>query len=378
LLNRQIIEFIPPTPEGAKLRVHVDLQDDFSMDQTLSLYLLETVPLLDPEHPDYTLDLLSLVESILENPEIILRRQLDEAKSRLIADLKAEGVEYMERMNRLDEVEYPKPNREFIYSTFNAFADRHPWVGQENIRPKSIVREMFEQFRTFSDYVRDYDLQRSEGLLLRHLSAVHKVLAQTVPDGVKTEAVRELEQYLQAMIRQVDSSLLEEWEKMRHPSAALPEPGAELRPPGGAEATDETEQPDVTQDTAKYTTAVRTRIFLFLRSWSIGDQEGALSQFDTLADGAGEDWTGERLDTARSAYLAEHERLSLNPEARNARHTYVQPHDDQKSWRIDQMLVDPAGHNDWVARFETDLAAARERRDVHLRLLFTGPLERAE
>src|SRR5678815_5277044 len=109
--------------------------------------------------------------------------------------MKMQGIEYNQRMEELEKLEYPKPNRDFIYSTFNAFAAKHPWVGQENIRPKSIAREMFENFRSFADYVRDYELQRSEGLLLRHLNSVFKVLSQTVPDAAKTEQVVEMEVY---------------------------------------------------------------------------------------------------------------------------------------------------------------------------------------
>src|SRR5581483_6540493 len=149
LTERKIVEFIPETQNGAYLRVNVELQDDFSMDQTLSLYLLETIPLLDSQAPDYALDLITLVESILENPELILRKQLDRVKDQKMAEMKMQGIEYEERMEELEKLEYPKPKREFVYSTFNAFADRHPWVGQENIRPKSIAREMFEQFRSF-------------------------------------------------------------------------------------------------------------------------------------------------------------------------------------------------------------------------------------
>src|SRR5438045_989528 len=205
------------------------------MDQTLSLYLLETVPLVDPHAPDYALVLLTLVESILEDPDIILRKQLDKIKTQKMAEMKQEGLDYEERMEELEKLEYPKPNREFIYSSFNAFADRHPWVGQENIRPKSIAREMFESFRSFSDYIRDYELQRAEGVLLRHLNSVFKVLAQTVPDSAKNDTVREMELYLSTIIRQVDSSLLDEWEKMRDPNyhAAA---SKEVRPPGAEEA----------------------------------------------------------------------------------------------------------------------------------------------
>src|SRR5678810_624094 len=163
-------------------------------------------------------------------------------------------------MEELEKLEYPKPQREFIYSTFNAFADKHPWVGQENIRPKSVAREMFENFRSFSDYIRDYELQRAEGVLLRHLNSVFKVLVQTVPAAAKTDAVREMELYLGAMIRQVDSSLLEEWQKMRDPQYQASAPTKEMRPPGAEEAA-----ADITRDPKAFTAAIRTRIFSFLR-----------------------------------------------------------------------------------------------------------------
>ncbi|MBP1635147.1 MAG: box helicase domain protein, partial [Acidobacteria bacterium] len=160
LVAKGIVEIVPRREDGSKVRVNVELQDDFSMDQELSLYLLEAIPLLDAGSPAYALDILSLVESILENPEVILRRQLDRIKDRAVAQMKADGVEYDRRMEELEKLEYPKPLRDFIYETFNAFADRHPWVGEENIRPKSIAREMFEQFRSFAEYVMDYDLER--------------------------------------------------------------------------------------------------------------------------------------------------------------------------------------------------------------------------
>lgn len=379
LLDRKIIEFIPPSEraDGASeatgaarrrrdvpyLRVNVELQDDFSMDQALSLYLLETIPLVDPQQPDYALVLLTLVESILENPEIILRRQLDRVKGEAVAAMKAEGLDYDRRMEELEKLEYPKPNREFIYSTFNAFADRHPWVGQENIRPKSIAREMFESFRSFADYIRDYDLERSEGLLLRHLNSVFKVLAQTVPDTAKNDTVREMELYLGTMIRQVDSSLLDEWERMRDPNyQRAPEP--EARPPGAQAA-----EPDVTRDTRGFTAALRQRAFTFLRAWAFGDFETALDALDAAAGRAPRgpapdvppSWTAGRLKQAREAYLATHERLCLDPEARNLRHTHVVPSDDRRRWRVQQMLVDPEGANDWVAEFDVDLEASRAR-----------------
>jgi hypothetical protein len=347
----------------------VELQDDFSMDQTLSLYLLETIPLIDPQAPDYALVLLTLVESILEDPEIILRKQLDKLKGQKVAEMKMAGVEYDERMEELEKLEYPKPNREFVYSTFNAFADKHPWVGQENIRPKSIAREMFENFRSFSDYIRDYELQRSEGLLLRHLNSVYKVLSQTVPDGAKTDAVREMELYLGMMIRQVDSSLLEEWEKMRDPNYMPRAQAREVRPPGAEEA-----ERDITRDTKGFTAAIRTRIFSFLRGLVIADYESAIANLTYAEDLENQPWTAERLRVAMDEYLKDHDHLCLDPNARNIRHTYVTPSEDKRLWRVQQMLVDPDEHNDWVAEFEIDLAESRKRNDPALRLRRIGSL----
>ena len=301
LVARGIVEIVPRTEEGAKVRVNVDLQDDFSMDQTLSLYLLETLPRLDPESPDYALDVLTLVESILENPEVILRRQLDRLKDRAVAQMKADHVEYEQRMEELEKLEYPKPLRDFVYETFNAFADRHPWVGEENIRPKSIAREMFENFRSFAEYVLDYGLQRSEGLLLRHLNSVYKVLGQTVPDGVKTDEVLEMELYLRTLLRQVDSSLEDEWERMRDPDYRPFAPaarGEDLRPPGA-------EPPDVTRDAKAFTAAIRTRVFTFLRAWAIGDHAAALAALDAPpAEAGAERWTPDRLRSALEDYRA--------------------------------------------------------------------------
>ena len=370
---------------GPKLRVNVELQEDFSMDQALSLYLLDTIPLVDPQQPDYALILLTLVESIIEDPDIILRKQLDRVKDQKMAEMKMEGIEYDKRMEELEKLEYPKPNREFIYSTFNAFADKHPWVGQENIRPKSIAREMFESFRSFSDYIRDYELQRAEGVLLRHLNRVCKVLTQNVPDAAKNDQVREMELYLGLMIRQVDSSLLDEWEKMRDPNFQRAET-KEVRPPGAEEA-----DQDITRDTKAFTAAIRNRIFVFLRGLVIGDYETAIANLSASAgradlpvgqdapprvpsDAEGNPWTADRLQAAVEAYHVEHERICLEPEARNARHTYVVPAEDKKTWRVQQMLVDPEGDNDWVVEFEVDLAQSRTRGEPCLKLRRIGSL----
>ncbi|MSU62763.1 MAG: DUF3516 domain-containing protein [Pedosphaera sp.] len=369
LLERRIIEV--NATDGQKLRVNVALPEDFSLDQELSLYLIDTLPSLDKESPTYALDLLTLVESILEDPEIILRRQLDKLKGQKIAELKAQGMEYNDRMEELEKLEHPKPNREFIYSTFNSWAGRHPWVGQENIRPKSIAREMFEEFRSFPDYIKLYELQRSEGLLLRHLHSVYKVLAQTVSDVAKTETVREMEIYLRNMLSQVDSSLLDEWEKLRKPGFQPENEIAEARPPGAEEASR-----DITRDSKTFTAAIRTSIFSFLRAWSDGDFEAALANLADSDDTDGASWTGERLRVLRNGYAVEHENLCLDPNARNIRHTYVLPTEGKTQWRVQQMLVDPGGHDDWVAEFDVDIAASRAAQAPTLRLRALGLLTR--
>ena len=367
LVNRGIVEIVPRTPEGSRVRVNVSLQDDFSMNQALSLYLLETVPLLDPESPTHALDVLTLAESIVEDPELILRRQLDKLKGQKVAEMKAEGKDYDERMAELEKLEYPKPMRDFVYGSFNQFADRHPWVGEENIRPKSIAREMFEGFRSFSDYVQEYDLERAEGLLLRHLNGVYKVLRQTVPDGAKTDAIVEIEIYLRDMLRQVDSSLLEEWERMLDPSYVAPGASPEMRPPRPEEP------PDVTRDTKAFTAAIRTRVFAFLRAWSTGRDDEALAVFGPVEEGA-QDWTPARLRALREEHRAEHGALRLDPEARNIRHTAVKPSADGAAWRVEQVIVDANGLDDWMAELDVDLGLSRVAEEPVLRLVRIGAI----
>lgn len=208
LVDRKIIGLNP-------LKVNVELQKDFSLHQSLSLWLLDTLNDLNPESETYALDVITLCEAIVESPDLILRKQTDRARQALFHQLKSEGVEFEERQEKLEAVEAPKPLRDFIYQTFNEFVDRHPWVGAENIRPKSIIREMLENGYGFADYIREYDLQRGEGVLLRTVNDIYKVLAQTVPDAAKNDQLREIEIELALILRSVDSSLLDEWDRLR-------------------------------------------------------------------------------------------------------------------------------------------------------------------
>ncbi|MEO7425292.1 MAG: DUF3516 domain-containing protein, partial [Fibrobacteria bacterium] len=381
-----------------KLRVNLDLQQNFSMDQTLSLYLLDTLPLLNVESPEHHLDLLTLAEAILEDPDLVLRRQLDMLKTERMAELKAQGVEFDQRIAELEAMEHPKPLREFVYQTFNDFTEKHPWVGGGNIRPKSIAREMLEGYYTFSGYIKRYGLERSEGLLLRHLNSVYKVLANTIPESFKTEPVREMEAFFGDLVRRVDSSLLEEWERLKDPDFK-PELRDELLPPG-AEAAAEAARAaarDVTLDVKAFTTVIRTRVFGFLASLARYDVAGA---FEALGEGLGDGgagagaaggshtaaalamaalsesedapWSEERLRKALEGYRADHGMFRLDPEGRSPLHTVIDRENFPGSWRVEQMLQDHEGHNDGKAAFEVDLAASKAAGAPVLRLIGFG------
>ena len=222
LVQGGVLRILPPAARRgpAKVELVEDLPEDFSIHHTLGLYLLETLPQLDREDGDHALNVLSLVEAILEDPAAVIKQQVNRAKEELLGRLKAEGVDYEERMERLLEVEHPKPGKEFIYATYNDFVRRHPWAREAGVRPKSIAREMAADAIEFDDYVKKYGLERSEGVLLRHLSEVFKVLAQTVPPAVKTDELLAVEEFLESMVRGVDSSLLDEWQRLREVEAA--------------------------------------------------------------------------------------------------------------------------------------------------------------
>lgn len=217
LVEGGVLTIIPKEERSgpAKVKLNVELQDDFTMNQALGLYLLETIPKLDPEEPDHVVNVISLVEAILEDPRAVLRRQVDKEKTALMARMKEDGVDFDDRMEALEQVEHPKPGKDFIYATYNEFVLSNPWAREAGVRPKSIVREMVEDGASFEDYVKNYGLERSEAVLLRHLSEVYKVLVQTIPPALKTDDLREVEQYLGDMLREIDSSLIDEWEKLR-------------------------------------------------------------------------------------------------------------------------------------------------------------------
>lgn len=359
LLERDIIKWIPPEPGGRKLRVNVDLQENFSLHQTLSLYLIDTLSKLDRESPEYALNVLTLCEAIVEDPDAILRQQLSMRKTEELEKMKADGMEYDERMNKLDTIEYPKPLRDFIYETFNEFSAAHPWVGEENIRPKSIAREIYERFWSFADTVREYGLQRVEGLLLRHLSQTWKVLAQTVPASFKSEDVIEMELTLREMIRGIDSSLLEEWERLRDPDAIVTDEGTEVRRAQG------TEPVDITRNQADFQRLVRVCVFAVLQDVNAGDWESAVSRLRS-GEASAPDESGllseeaTALKAAFEPFFEARERFVLDAEGRSTKHSHWIDEDMPDTLGLAQVLVDPEGLNDWEASFRIDMKESRK------------------
>jgi superfamily II RNA helicase len=347
LLQARLIEI----GDDRRVHVHADLQEDFSLHHALSLYLVDTLGKIDPDLPTYGLEVLTLAESILENPDLVLMRQVDKLKTEKMAELKAAGVEYEQRIEELEKIEHPKPNAEFIYATFNAFAKEHPWVGTDNIRPKSVARDMIEQYMSFAEYVKEYGLERGEGLLLRYLSDVYKVLVQTVPEWGKDERVNDVITYFGAIVRQVDSSLLDEWEKMRDPSRSFeaPTPTATREEPRAW---------DVTADRRAFTVLVRNLAFSIVRALSARDYAKVCEAIE-----AGE-WTPLRLEETMNPFWTTRGTLRTDVEARSPSNLRVE--EKESIWEIDQVMMDSAngpnegGENDWHFHGTIDLARSRE------------------
>jgi len=244
LLSAGIVEV---TRQSGRSYVDVkeELQVDFSLHQSLSLYVVEAIEILDRETASYAFDAISLVEATLEDPTAVLYGQLDKKKGALIADLKMQGVEYEERMKELEKVDIDRPNVDLINATFEIFRQHHPWVGNERVRPKSVAREILERSMSFNDYVKEYGLSRTEGSLMRYLSQAYKAIVQSIPEAAKTEHLYDLSDELGAIVREVDSSLLDEWERMKDPAKVV-----------AAEPAEE-EAPDVTKDRRAFTAMVR-------------------------------------------------------------------------------------------------------------------------
>jgi superfamily II RNA helicase len=325
--------------EGKKRLVLVspELQRDFSLMHTLALYLLKTLDQLDRASPTYALDVVTLVESILENPSVVLFKQLDVLKGKKVEELKAQGMEYAERMEELEKLEWPKPLRDFIYATFNEFERSHPWVGEANIRPKSVARDLLERFVSFNDYVREYGLQRSEGVLLRYLGEAYKTLVQTVPESFRDDTLEDAIAQLRVLLKQVDSSLLEEWEALRDPAGAKVRVAQEAPVP----------LPPQPLDANPRTFAIRVRAELHALVRALGRQNWE----EALALIAPDDgWTEDKLNELLKPYYAEGKAFDLTPRGRKPQHTLMRE-EEPHQWSVQQNVLAPEGAEDepeWV------------------------------
>jgi hypothetical protein len=340
--------------------VDADLQWDFSLHQALSLFLIEALGQLDQQAESYAADVVSLVEAVLEDPEVVLRRQVDKLKQELVARLKADGVPYEERMERLEEIGPPQPPQpvvDFLHGAFNRFRGDHPWVGGRDIRPKLIGRELLLDYLGFGDFVKRYHLERSEGVLLRYLSQLYKTLKQSVPEAARTEAVYDALGFFRALIERTDTSLLEEWEELLHP---------ELRRERAREheAAEALWIRELIADPKAFGARVRAEMHLLVRTLAARDWEAAAESVAGVGTEAA--WDAERFESEMAPFFAEYGELLFTPEARRHQFTHVERTGD-RTWEVRQTLLDPQGDNLWA------IAGAVDLRDPHA---LEGPLVR--
>ena len=366
LLEAEVVEHLAePDDEGRVVRVTVDLQDEFALNQPLSLFALEVIELLDRGAPDHALDVLSVIESVLENPGAILAAQLDKAKTDLVSEMKRDGVEYEERMERLDEVEYPKPLRDDLYEAFNGFRARHPWVGQENVKPKSVTRELYERVMTFGEYVSEYGMKRSEGLVLRYLTDCYRAMVQTVPDSEKTEAVTDIIEWLGELVRQVDSSLIDEWERLVNPE------DDDTSGPGNRFSTIEEAPRDITANERAFAVMIRNEAFRWVQLLARRSTD-ELSRVSDPDHGVEEQRASTRLRTIEQvermldAYFDECEEVLTGPDARGPEFFQLDVpieqaagEDDGERIGVRQVVCDPDGHNEWALLGWVDIDRSR-------------------
>lgn len=306
--------------EGECLRLDEHLQEDFGLHHSLSLFLLDAIARVDPTSPTHALDVVTWVESILEHPRPVLLRQVDREKARLLQELKEGGVPYEERMEALEQVTWPKPLGDEIYAFYNAYRERHPWVGAAPIRPKSVARELLETGASFAEYVRELGLERSEGVLLRYLSEVYKALVQNVPLEMQTDAVLDVIATLRTVLGHVDASLLTEWERLLE----------------GGDAVAEAPPIDISSDRRRFLARVRAEMHAFVRALARGDWEEAAA---SVRPGT-ERWGPEEIEAAVVPFVEAFGAIGFDHRARRAHHTVVDrigPH----QWRVRQALLPP-------------------------------------
>ncbi|WP_298041468.1 RNA helicase [uncultured Microbacterium sp.] len=326
------------------IRLTVDLQPNFALNQPLSPFALAAFELLDPDSATYALDMISIVESTLDDPRAILGQQEFQARGEAVAEMKREGIEYDERMELLEEITYPKPLDELLGQAFETYSAAQPWIRDFELHPKSVVRDMYERAMSFGEYVAFYKIARSEGVVLRYLSDAYRAAAHTIPDEMKNEDLRDLIEWLGELVRQVDSSLLDEWEELR----AGVDNGTFDRPDEAAIVPPAPKR--LTSNVRAFRTLVRNELFRRVQLAAREDVD-ALAELDP---GIGADgW-----DAALDGYFADHDEILTGPDARSAKLLILT--EGASEWTARQIFDDPAGDHDWGISATIDLAASDE------------------
>ncbi|MFE2182930.1 DEAD/DEAH box helicase [Streptomyces sp. NPDC059455] len=362
LLDGGVVEQVKPGDgEGGGapiVRLTVDLQQDFALNQPLSTFALAAFELLDPESPSYALDMVSVVESTLDDPRQILAAQQNKARGEAVAAMKADGVEYEERMERLQDISYPKPLEELLFHAYGLYRKSHPWVGDHPLSPKSVIRDMYERAMTFTEFTSFYDLARTEGIVLRYLASAFKALDHTVPDDLKSDDFQDIIAWLGEMVRQVDSSLLDEWEQLANPEVESAEQAQEradqVRP--------------VTANARAFRVLVRNAMFRRVELAAL-DKVAELGEMD-----ADSRWDEDAWAEALDGYWEEYEELGTGAQARGPKLLRIEEDPEHGLWRVRQTFDDPNGDHDWGIAAEVDLAASDEEGRAVVRVTDVGQL----
>jgi len=338
LLQSGVVERVDGT-----VRLTVDLQPNFALNQPLSPFALAAFELLDPESPAFALDMISIVESTLDDPRAILSQQEFQARGEAVGAMKAEGIEYDERMELLEQITYPKPLDELLGAAFETFSSSQPWIRDFELRPKSVVRDMYERAMSFGEYVAYYKVARSEGVVLRYLSDAYRAASQTIPEHLKTEELHDLIEWLGELVRQVDSSLLDEWSELIAgvDNGRFDRPDEPVVPPAPQR---------LSSNTRAFRVLVRNEMFRRVQLAAREDVE-SLASLDPDFGAAG--W-----DAALDDYFAEHDEILTGADARSPQLLLI----DQSAseWKVRQIIADPAGDHDWGISAVVDLAASDE------------------
>jgi superfamily II RNA helicase len=338
------------------IRLTVDLQRDFALNQPLSPFALAVFELLDPASPTYALDMISVVEATLDDPRPVLSQQQFMARGEAVAAMKAEGIEYDARMELLDQVTWPKPLEELLDAAFATYSSTQPWIGDFTLSPKSVVRDLWERAMTFADYVGYYSLARSEGLVLRYLSDAYRAARQTIPDEAKTDELRDLIEWLGALVRQVDSSLVDEWEAIVN--------GQPVEPAGISTSLDHRES--VLSNPRAFRALVRNALFRRVQLAALENWQ-ALGELDSAAGFDAEAW-----ERAMDEYFDEHDSIGTGPDARGP--ALISIVEEPGRWVVRQIFDDPNGDHDFGLSAIVDLEESSELGEAAVRVTAVGML----